>query len=161
MSTCLVPGSFDPVTRGHMDLFARACALFDRVYIGVMQNSGKTSCFPAEIRAELLRRACAEAKLPVTVVTHTGLLADLARELDVNVMVRGLRDETDYHYETQFALVHRCLLPTVETVCLMQSASVVNISSQLVREVGRLGGDIANWVPACILEDVLRHLAEN
>jgi len=159
MPTCIVPGSFDPVTIGHIDIITRAAHLFDRVIVGVLQNRRKASCFPLDMRVTLLHRACEAYKLDVTIMSHDGLLADLVNRTDATAMVRGLRGVADYDYEMQFASLHQLLLPHVETVYMMQSINAVNISSGFVREVGRLGGDISAWVPPCIWDDVKKHLA--
>jgi len=156
--TCIVPGSFDPVTRGHIDIICRAGVLFDRVIVGVLNNLQKNPCFSLEKRQEFVERACRAEGIRAEVVAFEGLLADLIRKENACAIVRGLRGVPDFNYESQFASLHRQLLPDVETVCLMQSPKVDNIASNFVRDVGRLGGDISAWVPECIWEDVKKHL---
>ena len=145
MKNLLYAGSFDPVTRGHMDIITRASALCDRLVVAVMINPEKRGAIPREMRVSLLKEAC--AGLPnVEVVTHSGLLVDCARENGVDTVVRGLRPTGDFDSEYQMASVNR-MLGGVETIMLITSPENVGTSSSVVRQVAAFGGDISRLVP--------------
>ena len=155
MKTAICPGSFDPVTRGHMDIIRRASQLFDRVIVVVMTNSSKSPLFTQVERLELLNRAIAEEGLDGVVVDcYDGLLADYAKQCNADVIVKGLRAVTDFEYEFQMALTNSKLNPTAETVFLTTSAEHMYLSSSLVKQVAHYGGDISAFVPPCILSDI-------
>jgi len=157
------PGSFDPVTCGHYDIIERAAGLFDELIVLVAVNSGKAPLFTAQERMELLRDAC--AGLPnVSIDTLTdGLLVEYAVTHEARVIVKGLRAVSDFEYEFQMALLNRRLQPDVETMFLMTSAEYSYLSSSIVKEIARLGGDIAGLVPEAV-QTALRakqtHLSE-
>lgn len=155
MKTAICPGSFDPVTNGHLDVVRRAASLFDRVIVLVAVNSEKKGLFSPEERCDLLRRVTADLK-NVTVETDDGLLADYARRKGAAAIVKGLRAMSDFEYEFQMALTNRKLNPAVETVFLTTTAEYMYVSSSLVKEVARLGGDISPFVPAPIINDILK-----
>ena len=160
MRLAICPGSFDPVTNGHLDVIQRAAKLFDRVVVLVAINAGKKGLFTPEERRELLCRATAH--LPnVTVETHDGLLADYAREKNAAAIVKGLRAMSDFEYEFQMALTNRKLYDQVETVFLTTSTEYMYLSSSLVKEVAKLGGDVSEFVPACIVSDILKKAERN
>ena len=140
------PGSFDPVTRGHLDVFERATLIFDRVVVGVLENPGKSPLFTTDERVELLREAIGR-NAAVDVETFHGLTVDFARQVGANAIVRGLRVGSDFENEFQMALMNRRLNPDIHTVFLMTSFSNVFISSSMIKEVCRLGGDIGDLVP--------------
>lgn len=149
MIRALYPGSFDPVTNGHIDVLARACRLFDEVIVAVAHNSAKQALFSAEHRMELLRTATAD--LPnARIVQFEGLLVDFATTQGVNAIIRGLRAISDFEFEFQMALMNRSLAPRLETLFLMPSEETTYLSSRMVKEVARLGGDIARFVPPCV-----------
>ncbi len=159
MRSAICPGSFDPVTHGHLDIIRRAAAMFDRVTVVVMTNSQKTPLFNREERLEFLKRATAD--LPnVEVDAYGGLLAEYARLKGANVIVKGLRAMSDFEYEFQMALTNRKLNPLVETVFLTTTAEHMYLSSSLVKQVASLGGDITGFVPACIMPDILQKIGE-
>ncbi len=159
MRSAICPGSFDPVTHGHLDIIRRAAAMFDRVTVVVMTNSHKTPMFTREERLEFLQRATAD--LPnVEVDAYGGLLAEYARLKGANVIVKGLRAMSDFEYEFQMALTNRKLNPLVETVFLTTTAEHMYLSSSLVKQVASLGGDITGFVPACIMPDILQKIGE-
>lgn len=159
MRSAICPGSFDPVTHGHLDIIRRAAAMFDQVTVVVMTNSQKTPLFNREERLEFLRRATAD--LPnVEVDAYGGLLAEYARLKGANVIVKGLRAMSDFEYEFQMALTNRKLNPLVETVFLTTTAEHMYLSSSLVKQVASLGGDITGFVPACIMPDILQKIGE-
>ncbi len=154
MRLAICPGSFDPVTNGHLDVIQRAASLFDRVVVLVAINSEKKPLFTAEERCDLLRRVTAD--MPnVEVATNDGLLADYARQKGAAAIVKGLRAMSDFEYEFQMALTNRKLYGGVETVFLTTTAEHMYLSSSLVKEVARLGGDISEFVPAAIVQDIL------
>ena len=160
MKTAICPGSFDPVTNGHLQIISRAAAMFDHVIVVTMANHTKRPLFSAFERVELLRRAT--AYLPnVEVDAYDGLLAQYAREKQAIAIVKGLRAMSDFEYEFQMALTNRKLNPAVETVFLTTSAEHMYLSSSLVKQVASLGGDIREFVPACIVKDILEKYGRN
>ncbi|HEY8536340.1 MAG TPA: pantetheine-phosphate adenylyltransferase [Vicinamibacterales bacterium] len=142
----ICPGSFDPLTLGHVDLVRRAAALFDRVVIGVLVNEQKQPLLPAEDRVALARAVFADEPR-IAVATFDGLLVDFARQCGARVVVRGLRSAADFDYERPMALMNRRLHGELDTVFLVPSPDVQAISSRLVKEIWRLGGDIGGLVP--------------
>lgn len=142
----LYPGSFDPVTQGHLDILERARAIFDRVVVAVLTNPAKTPLFSTEERVDLLRRSIGEVAA-VDVTTFDGLTVDCARAANAIAIVRGLRVTSDFESEFQMALMNRRLAPNIHTVFLMTSFSNVFISSTIIKEVWRLGGTIDDVVP--------------
>lgn len=157
MTTAICPGSFDPVTQGHMDIIRRASHLFDRVIVVVMTNSAKAPLFTQPERVELLRRAVeAEGLSTVSVDCYDGLLADYVERQQADVIVKGLRAMSDFEYEFQMALTNKKLSPRAETVFLTTTAEHMYLSSSLVKQVAGYGGDISDFVPPCILADILK-----
>lgn len=144
--TAVYPGSFDPVTYGHLDILDRAIPIFDRVIVGVLANPAKEPLFTVEERIELLR-ACIEGKPDVDVTSFDGLTVDFAKSTGAIAIVRGLRVLSDFESEFQMALMNRRLNPAVNTVFLMTSFSNVFVSSSIIKEVCRLGGKIDEAVP--------------
>ncbi|HEX4599927.1 MAG TPA: pantetheine-phosphate adenylyltransferase [Gemmatimonadales bacterium] len=138
------PGSFDPVTRGHEDLIRRAFAFADRVIVAVAVNVAKQPLFSLDERVALLRRTVDDARVEVR--AFEGLLADFARQVGAGVIVRGLRAVSDFEFEFQMALMNRKLAPGVETVFLVPAFDLTYLSSSLVREVARFGGDVSELV---------------
>lgn len=156
MITAICPGSFDPVTQGHMDIIRRASRLFDRVIVVVMTNGAKSPLFTQTERVELLNRAVnAEGLESVVVDCYDGLLADYVEMRQADVIVKGLRAMSDFEYEFQMALTNRKLNNRAETVFLTTTAEHMYLSSSLVKQVAGYGGDISDFVPACILPDIL------
>jgi len=154
----LFPGTFDPVTRGHLDLVRRAAAIFGRVTVAVAVHPEKRRLFDAETRLELLRQTTAD--LPsVEVVAIEGLVVAAARELGCGVIVRGVRSGTDFDYEVQMARTNRALAEDVDTVLLAPSPETTHISSTLVRQIAALGGDVRALVPECVAVALERHFA--
>lgn len=150
---CVYPGSFDPVTLGHIDLIERAARLFPVVVVAVLHNPDKQGLFPTEKRLEMLRRACSH--LPnVRIDSFGGLLVDYMRTLDADMVLRGLRAVTDFENEFQMAQVNRQIAPEIETLFLMTSPNYAYISSSAVRQIASFGGDISTLVPQCIITDV-------
>jgi pantetheine-phosphate adenylyltransferase len=142
----LYPGSFDPLTNGHLDILARARRLADRVVVAILENDAKTPLFSISERLEMIREAVGND--PATLVqSFSGLLVDFAREVGATLIVRGLRAVSDYEYELQMALMNRRLTPAIETVFLMAKEEYSYVSSRLVKEVAGLGGDVSGLVP--------------
>ena len=155
MRVAICPGSFDPVTLGHMDIITRSTKLFARVIVAVMTNVHKSPMFTTEERLDFLRRATAH--LPhVEVVAYDGLLADFCREQHAAAIVKGLRAMSDFEYEFQMALTNRRLNDETETVFLTTSADKMYLSSSLVKQIASYGGDISEFVPREIVEDITR-----
>ena len=150
------PGSFDPVTSGHFDVIARAAGMFETLIVLVAANSSKSPLFTGEERVDLLRQSC--AKLPnvrVELLPPT-LLVSYVVESDAKVIVKGLRAVSDFEYEFQMALLNRHLQPGVETIFLMTAAEHAYLSSSIVKEIARLGGDITGLVPEPV-QDALKN----
>ena len=146
MVVALYPGSFDPVTVGHVDIVARASALFDEVVVSVYDTPSKSLLFTTNERVELLERACEH--LPnVRVIKYSGLTIRFARDIGAEVIVRGLRSGVDFEYEFEMAFMNRKLEPRVDLVCFMTSQDYMFVSSSLLKEVAKLGGDIREMVP--------------
>jgi pantetheine-phosphate adenylyltransferase len=156
----LYPGSFDPVTRGHLDILERACLVFDRVIVGVLDNPLKSPLFTTEERVDLIRRSI-EDTAQVEVDTFDGLTVDFAQRVGAIAIVRGLRVTSDFENEFQMTLMNRRLNPDVHTVFLMTSFSNVFISSSIIKEVFRLGGAIDDAVPPASAEALRRKFAQD
>ena len=146
MVSALYPGSFDPVTRGHLDLVERALPLFDHLTVAVAVNSSKASTFTAEERVEMLREVLPDdSRLSVT--TFRGLVVDFCRAQKIGAVLRGVRTVSDFEYEYQMALTNRHLAPGIETVFVMPSVQYSYVSSSLIREIVRNGGDVGSFLP--------------
>jgi pantetheine-phosphate adenylyltransferase len=148
----VVPGSFDPVTRGHLDVIERAAGIFDEVHVLVVHNPGKTALLPIAQRVSLIQESIAEAGILGNIVVTSwsvGLLVDYCTEVGATVLVKGIRSEVDVAYETPMAIVNRDLAG-VETVFLLPSPEHSHVSSSLVRQVSSLGGDISPYVPPTV-----------
>ena len=147
----IYPGSFDPVTNGHLDLIARAAKIFDHLVVAILRNSSKNPLFTVEERVAMLTEGIAEFD-NVSVATFEGLLVDFAREQRAHAVIRGIRAISDYEYEFQMALMNRRLDPDLETIFLMPDAKYSFVSSRLVKEVFRLGGSVDGLVPRFVIE---------
>ena len=154
MLRAIYPGSFDPITNGHLDVLARAARLFDEVIMAVANNQSKQVLFSVAERVELLKISCQH--LPnVRVASFDGLLVDFARQSEAKAVIRGLRAVSDFEFEFQMALMNRSLEPGLEALFLMPSEEYSYISSRMVKEVARLGGEVSRFVPRCV-EDALK-----
>jgi pantetheine-phosphate adenylyltransferase len=149
------PGSFDPVTNGHIDLIERSAAVFDEVVVAILRNADKTPLFSVEERTDMLERVVQDLN-NVTVASFHGLLVDYAMEIDASVIVRGIRAISDYEYELQMALMNRRLSNKIETVFMLPAEAYSFLSSKLVKEIAQLGGSIHELVP----EDVEKRLRD-
>lgn len=159
MLKAIYPGSFDPVTLGHIDVVRRASALFDVLIIGILGNSAKTPLFSVEERVNMLKEATAD--LPnVEVRSFNGLTVEFARECGANALVRGLRAITDFDYELQIAQLNRVIAPEIDTVFLTTNLKYAYLSSSSVKEVAAYGGDISRFVPPAVEEKVHKKFEE-
>ena len=153
MNVAIVPGSFDPVTNGHLDIIKRTADLFDVVYVSILSNSTKNPLFQLEERVELIRRVTSE--LPnVKVESFTGLLVDYARHRNAKFIVKGLRAVSDFEYEFQMSLTNKQLAPEIETFFITTNSKYSYLSSSIVKEVAKYGGDLTQMVPHEIIEDI-------
>ncbi|MBR6793210.1 MAG: pantetheine-phosphate adenylyltransferase [Clostridia bacterium] len=159
MKIAICPGSFDPVTRGHLDIISRTSKLFDKVYVAVMCNSKKRPLFTVKERIDLLER-CLTDYPNVEVITFEGLLVDCARENNAVAIVKGLRAVTDFEYEFQMALINKKLNRDVETLFLTTNAKYMYLSSSIVKEIARNGGEITDFVHPAVAEDIKKRLKE-
>ncbi len=153
MKRGIYPGSFDPVTLGHLDIIRRAAHLMDELIVGVLVNKSKAPLFSMEERVELLKRATSDIK-NVKVMASDGLLVDFATEQKADFLVRGLRAVTDFEYEISLAHTNHKLQPNIDTVFFTTTAEYSYLSSSLVREIASYGGDISAFVPKCIIDDI-------
>ena len=159
MSTAIYPGSFDPVTLGHLNIIKRAAACFDKVVVCVMVNSKKTGLFSPEERVELLKKST--ARFPNVEVDYSSeLLAAYAKRRRAHVVVKGLRAVSDFEQEVQMAVINRKLNPKLETMFLASSEKYTYLSSTIVKEMARYGANLAEFVPREIVEDVSRRVSE-
>lgn len=150
----IYPGSFDPVTNGHLDLIQRGTHIFDQLIVAVLRNAEKSPLFTLDERVSMLREFTAEFE-NVRIDTFDGLLVDYARQVKAKALLRGIRAISDYEYELQMALMNRKLYPEVETVFMMPAASYSFVSSRLVKEIAQLGGSVTGLVPKAVEERLL------
>ncbi len=149
MKVAIYPGTFDPITNGHLDIIERAIKMFDTVIVTIARNSSKNPLFTDQERVELIREAVKGWK-QVEVDSFEGLLVDYARKRKAAIVLRGLRAISDFEYEFQLALTNRKLNDELETVFLMPSESYTYLNSTIVREIARLGGDVSDFVPPAV-----------
>jgi pantetheine-phosphate adenylyltransferase len=150
MTTAVYPGTFDPVTRGHLDIATRAAKLFDKVVIAVYDTPGKNLMFTTDERVSLIKDSISDLS-NVTVQSYTGLTVNFAREVGAQTLVRGLRIGADFEGEFEMALMNQNLAPDCDLVCLMASLKYQFLSSSILKEVARLGGDIDDLVPKPVI----------
>ena len=159
MKTAVYPGTFDPVTYGHLDVILRASKLFDCVIVGVLHNSSKSPLFSVEERVNILKKATQD--IPnVEVRSFSGLAVDFAKECQAHTIVRGLRAITDFEYELQIAQLNRVMDTSIDTVFLTTSLEYAYLSSSTVKEVAAYGGDISNFVTPYVADEVHKRLRE-
>jgi pantetheine-phosphate adenylyltransferase len=149
MLRALYPGSFDPITNGHLDVLARAARLFEEVIVAVAHNDSKQALFTTQERVNLLEESTSHLK-NVKVTSFEGLLVDFARSQGAKAVIRGLRAVSDFEFEFQMALMNRSLEPNLEALFLMPCEEYSYISSRMVKEVARLGGTVSRFVPQCV-----------
>lgn len=151
------PGSFDPVTYGHLDIITRAAKMFDKLIVVVASNGAKHCSFTPEERVNMIRK-CIPDLQNVEVEHHDGLLADYAASKNANAIIKGLRAMSDFEYEFQMALTNKKLCPEAETVFLTAKAENMYLSSSIVKQIGSMNGDIREFVPAEIYDDIILRL---
>lgn len=159
MKTAICPGSFDPVTNGHLDVIERASKIFDEVYVVVMTNYQKigSTTFTEAERVDLIERSIGH--LPnVRVDTYSGLLADYAAEHDIHIIVKGLRAVSDFENEFQQSIANKHINNSLETVFLPSSENHMFLSSNFIKQIGQLGGDISDFVPEPVRDDIIKRL---
>ena len=157
MKTAIYPGTFDPITNGHLDIIERAIKMFDKVIVMVARNSAKNPMFSDQERVDLIRAAVRKYKR-VEVASFQGLLVEYAKKRKATAILRGLRAISDFEYEFQLALMNRKLNESVETVFLMPSEKYTYLNSTIVREIARLGGDVSEFVPPVVQKAFARKL---
>jgi pantetheine-phosphate adenylyltransferase len=157
MKIAVYPGSFDPVTLGHLNIIRRAAAIFDTVYVCVMANSDKNPLFTKEERVELIRRSTTRYK-NVEVETASGLLVEYAKSKQAQVIVKGLRAVSDFDWEFQMALANRKIDPKIDTLFLASSEKYTYLSSTVVKEMAKYGADLSEFVPREIVEDIVNRM---
>jgi len=157
MRLAVYPGSFDPITNGHVDVIARAATLFDRVIVAAASNEAKQGLFSVEERVEMMREVTQRFE-NVQVIAFHGLLVEFARLQGAVAVVRGLRAISDFEFEFQMALMNRKLDPSIETVFLTPREEYTYLSSRIVKEIARLGGDVAAFVPGPVVEALRKKL---
>lgn len=157
MKVCVYPGSFDPITNGHLDIIERASRIFDKLIVAVLVNSSKKSTFSLEERVGLIKE-CIKDKSNIEVDSFSGLLIDYMRLKGANVVIKGLRVVTDFEYEFQMALLNKNLDPDIETIFMMTNNKFSYISSSMVKEIARFGANMDEFVPEVIKKKILDKL---
>lgn len=151
MKVAIFPGSFDPLTNGHLNIIKRASLLFDELVVAVAINTSKSALFSTEEKVRLIRNAVSD--LPnVRVIPTKGLTIDLFKQLEATTLVRGLRDEADYRYERQIAEMNHQLDHAVETIFLMANPRNTYVASSIIKEIAKIGGDVSSFVPANVVQ---------
>ena len=159
MKRAIYPGSFDPLTLGHMDIIKRASGIVDELVVGVLHNSAKNSLFSLDERVSMIKEMT-ESMPNVTVASFDGLLVDYMKEINATIIVRGLRAVTDFEYELQMAQTNRVLAPDVDTIFLTTSLEYAYVSSTIMKEVARFGGDLTKFAPPEIIDALRRKLQQ-
>lgn len=153
MKTAIYPGSFDPVTLGHLDIIKRSAALADKVIVGVLNNSTKTPLFSVDERVSMIKEITKD--IPnVEVLSYSGLLVDFCRDNNIQIIIRGLRAVTDFEYELALSQTNRVANPNVDTIFLNTSLEYAYLSSSMVKEMAMYGGDISKFVPDSVINKV-------
>lgn len=160
MKIAVYPGSFDPITNGHLDIIKRASKVFDKVIVSILVNSSKTPCFEMEERRALIERVMGD--LPnVEVDCFEGLLVNYVRKKDAHVIIKGLRAISDFEYEFQMALANTKIAPDIETLFMMTNQEYSYLSSSIVKELASLGGSLEGLVPDEIMQDIIDKVREH
>lgn len=156
MNIAIYPGTFDPITRGHIDILERASSLFDKVYLAIASSKSKKPLFSLEQRIELAKQSLSHLD-NIYMDELTGLTVDFAREHDANIIIRGIRTVADYEYELQLANMNRSMAPKIETIFLTPADNLSYISSSLVKEIALFGGPISDFVAPPVEEALKKH----
>ncbi len=154
---CVYPGSFDPITNGHLDIITRASKLCDKLIVAIGRNEGKKPSFTVEERIEFIKNSL-EGREDIIVTSFSGLLADFVRQTGAKTVIKGLRAMSDFEYEFQMALLNKNLEPDMETLFMMTNVNYSYLSSSAVKEIAKNGGNIEGLVPECIREKVMNKL---
>ena len=157
MKIAIYPGSFDPVTNGHIDIIERTAEIFDKVIVAILVNSSKTPTFTTEEKVDMLKKATSHIK-NVEIEFFDGLLMGYARKKGASVIVKGLRAISDFEYEFQMAMVNKSIEPEIETLFMMTSNKYSYLSSSIVKELGKLGAPLTDLVPDVIMDDITSKL---
>ena len=157
MKIAICPGSFDPITKGHVDILERTSKLFDKVYAVVMVNPSKKPTFSTEERVEMIKKCTAHLN-NVEAESYAGLIADYAKEKNACTLVKGLRAVTDFEYEFQQALTNKKLNPNLETLFMVTNQEYMYLSSTIVRQIAEFGGDIEQFVPHEIKDELIKKM---
>ncbi len=150
MKIALFPGSFDPITKAHVDILERSISLFDKVYVGIGLNSTKTPLLPSEVRLQMLKAVFGENP-KIELITYKGLTVDFCKTIGAKYMIRGIRTVSDFEYEKAIAQMNHALVPDVESIFIVSKPGYSSISSTIVRDIMRYGGDVSQFVPAATL----------
>ena len=155
--TAICPGSFDPVTHGHLDIITRASKMFNKLIVVVASNGAKHCSFTPEERVEMIKK-CTEDLSNIEIVHYDGLLADYAAKRGASAIIKGLRAMSDFEYEFQMALANKKLNPNVETLFLTTASQNMYLSSSMVKQIASMGGDISGFVPEVIKQDIMNRI---
>lgn len=158
MNIAVYPGSFDPCTNGHLDVIARASKLFKKVIVAVLVNSAKSPLFTVEERIQMLQAVTGQFE-NVEILSFSGLLVDFMKQNDAKIILKGIRAVSDFEYEFQMALTNRTLYPDLETLFLHTSKDYMFLSSSIVKEIARYGGNLTGLVPDCLIDDINKRFA--
>lgn len=150
MKIALFPGSFDPITKAHVDILKRSVALFDKVYVGVGLNSNKKPLLDVNTRLDMLKAVFADDNR-IEIVTYEGLTVDYCQEIGASYMIRGIRTVSDFEYEKAIAQMNHALIPDIESIFIVSKPGYSSISSTIVRDILRFGGDVTQFVPSAAL----------
>lgn len=157
--TAVYPGSFDPITNGHLDIIRRSARTFDKVYVAVLVNSAKSPMFPVQQRVDMIKRVTSDLD-NVEVDSFSGLLVDYMKEKNASIIIKGLRALSDFEYEFQMALMNHKLSKDIETLFMMTSAKYQYLSSSIVKEVGRHGGCLDGLIPEELKDEIIQGITK-
>jgi pantetheine-phosphate adenylyltransferase len=157
MKIAVYPGSFDPITNGHLDIIKRGAKVFDKVIVAVLVNVDKKYAFEIDERVELIKKVTRDIE-NVEVRSFNGLVVNFLKEYNTNIILKGLRTNSDFEYELQMAFMNNELDPNIETICMMSSSKNLHISSSCVKQVAKFGGNIEGLVPTEIVSDIIARI---